>query len=238
MRFFEEVALREERNDREIVLYPKGLFYKAYERSAFMCVSRVSSFAPCKKRIGYLGRELVSIGFPVSALAKYFPDAPQPRPDGTVVIALSGPIDVAAAERWKASLPLWEGMSQTRGREAVAEARQRAAELHAQAVEVNAEPAACGVRTAAEPTEDPRSATGSCGVRKGRVRGFRTAGDPALSSRMPMRMSSALLASRRERESKVERIVRLIRDYRLEAATPVECVLFIADLKKEIDGYL
>lgn len=43
---------------------------------------------------------------------------------------------------------------------------------------------------------------------------------------------------RRERETKAERILRLIRDYRLEAATPVECVLFIADLKKEVDGYL
>lgn len=236
MRFFEEVALREERNDREIVLYPKGLFYKAYERSAFVCVSRISSFAPCKKRIGYLGRELVSIGFPVTALSKYFPDAPQPRADGTVTIALPEPIDVAAAERWKAALPLWERTSQEVGSQAVAEARERAAELHAQAVEVNAEPAACGVRTAAEPTDEPHVATGSRGIRKGRVRGFRTANDPA--SRMPVRISSALLASRRERETKVERIVRLIRDYRLEAATPVECVLFIADLKKEIDGYL
>lgn len=36
MRFFEEVAQREDRNDREIVLYPEGLFYKAYERSAFV----------------------------------------------------------------------------------------------------------------------------------------------------------------------------------------------------------
>ncbi len=231
MRFFEEVALREEHNDRRIVLYPKGLFYKAYERSAFACVSRISSFVPCKKRIGYLGRELVSIGFPVSALVKYFPDAPQPQADGTVTIALPESIDVAAAERWKAALPLWERMPQDGGHQAVAEAKMRAAELHAQAVEVNAEPAGVHGRVAAA-TEEP----GVAG-RKGRVRAFRTAGDSAGASRMPVR-ASALLASRRERESKADRIVRLIRDYRLEAATPVECVLFIADLKKEIDGYL
>ena len=40
------------------------------------------------------------------------------------------------------------------------------------------------------------------------------------------------------RETKEERVARLIREFRLEAATPVECLLFVADLKKEIDGYL
>ena len=37
---------------------------------------------------------------------------------------------------------------------------------------------------------------------------------------------------------KAERVVRMIREFRLEAATPVECLLFVADLKKELDGYL
>ena len=34
---------------------------------------------------------------------------------------------------------------------------------------------------------------------------------------------------------KAERVVRMIREFRLEAATPVECLLFVADLKKELD---
>ena len=101
----------------------------------------------------------------------------------------------------------------------------RAAELHAQAVEVNAEPAGGHAESAAP---ESQVAAGFAG-RKGRVRGFRTAGDAGVAARMPVR--SALLASRRERESKADRIVRLIRDYRLEAATPVECVLIIPDLK-------
>ena len=36
----------------------------------------------------------------------------------------------------------------------------------------------------------------------------------------------------------VERIVRMIRDFRLESATPVQCVMFIAELKQRIDGDL
>ncbi len=247
MRFFEEVAQREDRNDREIVLYPEGLFYKAYERSAFVCVSRISSFVPSKKRVRYLGRDLVSIGFPVSALAKYFPDAPRPQENEPVVIALSEPIDPVAAETWKAALPLKERMPRG-GRRAALQARQRAAELGAEAVEVNALPVGSRSRAAEvvaesaavrrqEEVSGSEEVAGVSAGRKYRVRGFRTANDPALSPRIALRVPSAL-SMRRERETKAERILRLIRDYRLEAATPVECVLFIADLKKEVDGYL
>ena len=39
-------------------------------------------------------------------------------------------------------------------------------------------------------------------------------------------------------EASAERIVRMIRDFRLESATPVQCVMFIAELKQRIDGDL
>lgn len=106
MRFFETIARREDENLDEIVLYPEGLFYKAYERSAFACVSRVSPFKASKKMVKYCGRDLVSIGFPAEVLTRYFPGAPQPLPDGSVVIKLAEPIDSAACEAWKNTLPL------------------------------------------------------------------------------------------------------------------------------------
>ncbi len=108
MRFFETIARREDENLQEIVLYPEGLFYKAYERSAFACVSRVSPFKASKKRVKYCGRDMVSIGFPAEVLTRYFPGAPQPLPDGRVVIELAEPIDPAACEAWKNILPLKE----------------------------------------------------------------------------------------------------------------------------------
>ena len=49
MRIFEEIASREDANRAEIALYPEGLFYKAYERSAFAFVTRISAFKPSKK---------------------------------------------------------------------------------------------------------------------------------------------------------------------------------------------
>lgn len=108
MRFFEEIANRESRNVNEIVLYPEGLFYKAYDRSAFACISRIPAFKPSKKRIKYCAREMASIGFPAAALPKYFPAAPRPLPDGRVVIALKDRIDADACQAWKMSLPLKE----------------------------------------------------------------------------------------------------------------------------------
>ena len=49
MRIFEEDRLQEDVNRAEIALYPEGLFYKAYERSAFAFVTRISAFKPSKE---------------------------------------------------------------------------------------------------------------------------------------------------------------------------------------------
>ena len=161
MRIFEEIASREDANRAEIALYPEGLFYKAYERSAFAFVTRISAFKPSKKRIKYLGRDIVSIGFPAGYLTRYF-------------------------EAWKSSLPLKEPKGRT-----VPAAEAGLAELHG---------APCPV-----------------------------AGSPqSLQAGLPKGAG----------EASAERIVRMIRDFRLESATPVQCVMFIAELKQRIDGDL
>lgn len=201
MRFFEEIAEREDRNLYEILLYPEGLFYKAYERSAFACVSRVSPFRPSKKRIKYCAREMVSVGFPMSVLSKYFPSAPRPLPDGRVVIALTDRIDPVACETWKVSLPLKE--RQPRGS------------------------AGRGIRLPAVPVS-------ALEERPAPPRFVRPA------DLLPDAPAAASTATRptAAADPKSERVMRMIRNFRLEAATPVECVLFVADLKKELDGYL
>ena len=186
MRIFEEIASREDANRAEIALYPEGLFYKAYERSAFAFVTRISAFKPSKKRIKYLGRDIVSIGFPAGYLTRYFPAPPQALSDGRLVIPLDEAIDAAAFEAWKSSLPLKEPRART-----VPAAEAGLAELHG---------APCPV-----------------------------AGSPqSLQAGLPKGAG----------EASAERIVRMIRDFRLESATPVQCVMFIAELKQRIDGDL
>lgn len=222
MRFFEEIAEREDRNLYQIVLYPEGLFYKAYERSAFACVSRVAPFQPSKKRIKYCGREMVSVGFPMSVLSKYFPSAPRPLPDGRVTIALTDRIDPVACEDWKASLPLKQrqprGGAGRRDYVALPPVDERPASPFMRS-ETSAAPAAAPAVAAAPSDGRPSSP-------------FMRPLDPRPETPAPASVPAPAA------NPKAERVIRLIREFRLEAATPVECVLFVADLKKELDGYL
>lgn len=348
MRFFEEIANRESRNENQIVLYPEGLFYKAYDRSAFACVSRIPTFKPSKKRIKYCAREVASIGFPATALPKYFPTAPRPLPDGRVVIALKDRIDADACRVWKTSLPLKErrprGSSKlkayrpigrdgrtgtlfvhpedllpdapvafstgtkgpeqpvrlTGGRGAVERSETPGTERPARMEELRGgydcreplragqfRPAfdeaprqpeqttggkgavevsearrvgrfeayrpkwlrriACKVlgitelpQTTAtpDPSMRPRNEQGVSGKPEERVSTTAPGGTEAAALNAPSYAERAANASGKRSETREERVARLIREFRLEASTPVECVLFVADLKKEIDGYL
>lgn len=281
MRFFEEIAAREDRNLYEIVLYPEGLFYKAYERSAFACVSRVSPFKPSKKHIKYCARDMVSVGFPAAVLPKYFPTAPRPLADGRVVIALTDRIDPTACEMWKASLPLKErqprgsvrragfvlpavsgtpggfaagaekilpnipGNPAANGRNALPgmPGTTEAENPDAMALPLAEVLPMTGDRAGKEPAGDrtertlPNTGTErrSSGFGAERVMPNAGTGKTRLGAG---RNVPGVRPGRETEETRAERAVRMIREFRLEAATPVECVLFVADLKKEIDGYL
>lgn len=221
MRFFEEIAAREDRNLYEIVLYPEGLFYKAYERSAFACVSRVSPFRPSKKHIKYCARDMVSVGFPAAVLSKYFPSAPRPLADGRVVIALTDRIDPGACEVWKASLPLKE--RQPRG-----SANRISSRVPVPLKEEQREP--LFIRSADMLPKVPILSSPTTGISE-RV-------SPMAVRHVAERDVAKFRTERETPNPRTEKVIRLIREFRLEAATPVECVLFVADLKKEIDGYL
>ena len=221
MRFFEEIAAREDRNLYEIVLYPEGLFYKADERSAFACVSRVSPFKPSKKHIKYCARDMVSVGFPAAVLSKYFPSAPRPLADGRVVIALTDRIDPGACEVWKASLPLKE--RQPRG-----SANRISSRVPVPLKEEQREP--LFIRSADMLPKVPILSSPTTGISE-RV-------SPMAVRHVAERDVAKFRTERETPNPRTEKVIRLIREFRLEAATPVECVLFVADLKKEIDGYL
>lgn len=329
MRFFEEIANRESRNENEIVLYPEGLFYKAYDRSAFACVNRIPTFKASRKRIKYCARELASIGFPASALPKYFPTAPRPLPDGRVVIQLKDRIDADACNVWKSRLPLRErrprGSSKLKAYLPLAGRDGRTGNLFVHPADLLPD-APVAFSTGTTGAEQPVRTTGGRGAveqpetrnggpersglttgEKGAVELRRDPGTREAEARKPAvdlkkpkwrvwlackmlgiselaeipartaLLEAAEAARTREaanlagtvpaqadprtpealpgpartlprqapdeepdprREAREARIARLIREFRLEASTPVECLLFVADLKKEIDGYL
>lgn len=64
------VCEREKADASRIILYPEGIFYKAYGYSAFRFVRYVRSYRVKKHFYKKLNGEICSIGFPKSVLAQ------------------------------------------------------------------------------------------------------------------------------------------------------------------------
>jgi len=67
-----EILESEERNHGDYIrLYPEGVFYKAYECSAWLACICLHKFMVKKKFVNNVGREIVSVGFPKASLEKW-----------------------------------------------------------------------------------------------------------------------------------------------------------------------
>ena len=65
-----EIIEFEDTNTGVIRLYLEGTFYKAYERSAFAFCTRIKDYRVLRKESKTLGRDILYVGFPMSALDK------------------------------------------------------------------------------------------------------------------------------------------------------------------------
>lgn len=67
------IAVEEENTD-SIHLFREGLFYRAYQHSAFQFISHVRNFKAVKKDYKAVGQAVAILGFPTSRLDELFPD--------------------------------------------------------------------------------------------------------------------------------------------------------------------
>lgn len=68
----DEILSSEQSKDRLCIqLYSEGIFFKAYEHSAWLAYHILNRFMVKKKYIRKAGQEIVSIGFPKTALGKW-----------------------------------------------------------------------------------------------------------------------------------------------------------------------
>ena len=122
-------------NTDRIILYREGLFWKAYERSAFAVCSQVRAFKTTKKALKTLGGgHLVSIGFP-AASENAVCGALEciSREQDRVVFAAPRAVDAAEFEVWKAAQPLKEAVRRTKTAVAAVDADVAAADVVADA---------------------------------------------------------------------------------------------------------
>lgn len=85
-------------NSGNIYLYREGIFYKAYERSAYAFITGVEKFMVKKKFVKCANQDVVSIGFPSDGLYKHFTIEQVIESDNVVQVKLEQPIDIDAPD--------------------------------------------------------------------------------------------------------------------------------------------
>lgn len=66
-----EIYRLEENNEGKVYLFPEGLFYKAYEKSAFLLCKLVHPFKVSIRSYKGIKDSIASIGFPKSSLENF-----------------------------------------------------------------------------------------------------------------------------------------------------------------------
>ena len=97
-----EIIHHEDISGNQIHLYREGLFWKAYEYSAYRFVFGINPYKPLKKTIKAAGQDVVSIGFPTASLEKFaalFRMISQD--DDHIVIVPENLVTTLSYEQWK-----------------------------------------------------------------------------------------------------------------------------------------
>ena len=68
----QEILALEQENQSSIYFYREGVFYKAYEQSAYLFVKYVRPFQVKKRHVKSVKQDVVFVGFPTNSLPNYF----------------------------------------------------------------------------------------------------------------------------------------------------------------------
>lgn len=179
-----DVARREKTEANEVILYPEGIFYRAYGCSALRFIRNIRPYQVKKRYYKKLGAEICYLGFPQAAFEGMLPPgfrSDRRTAEGTVVI--SGPFDALDRQEYEA----W-------------------------------------VRSVPLSVAQPRTpANGNSPVADG------TAVPPPARDTPPESDADALSATERE-------VLRRLQSFALETATPLQCMNFLSELRKRLNG--
>lgn len=101
-----EILQNESTNPRTIYFYREGVFYKAYERSAYLFVKYAKTFQVKKRVVKSVRQEVVSIGFPTNSLVNYFQPDKIKEKGNVAQVGLEKDIDLDEFQLWKNTIPL------------------------------------------------------------------------------------------------------------------------------------
>ena len=101
-----KILLTEESNINSIYLYREGMFYKAYERSAYAFINNVKKYTPIKKYIKIVQSEVTSIGFPCAVFDKLTQRFEILRSEAGLIVIKSVNINSENFLNWKYNITL------------------------------------------------------------------------------------------------------------------------------------
>lgn len=102
----ENIIESESLNNGEIHLYLEGMFWKAYQRSAFIFVNQVTSFKITKKYVKLVDENVVSLGFPKDSLVTHFKQEQIEMINKKELIIKGYKFDIQSYQSWLNALPL------------------------------------------------------------------------------------------------------------------------------------
>lgn len=104
-----DLLMQEAPGSPDIYLYREGLFWKAYEYSAYQFVHTVRAYNPQKKWMKGLQRDIVSLGFPDRVLAEILQGRTAEQIDEKKwIIRGTEPVGEEEFENWKEKMPRQE----------------------------------------------------------------------------------------------------------------------------------
>lgn len=100
-------------NTSTIRLYKEGIFYKAYDKSAYAFISQIHPYTAKIKYYKIIGENVVSIGFPQSAIEKFSAHFDSKVEEDKSLTIECEEIDSTAFENWKSTIPITETKERT-----------------------------------------------------------------------------------------------------------------------------
>lgn len=100
----QEILSKESVNTHTIYFYREGVFYKAYEQSAYLFVKHVKPFMVKKRFVKSVNQEVVSVGFPTNSLQSYFEKDKIKEVEGSAEVVLTETVDSAVFDEWRKSI--------------------------------------------------------------------------------------------------------------------------------------
>jgi hypothetical protein len=91
-------------NTDRIHLFREGIFYKAYERSAYAFVTQRAQFRVQRKYMKVIKADLISLGFPCTSINRHFTEQELKETSYGYEIWLANPIDSDAFNQWRLTI--------------------------------------------------------------------------------------------------------------------------------------